>query len=88
MSKEEKYAFEVYELIVKLFDKEDENYQFELTEIDLTAFFTGMLIANNMFFLKVTGNDGDLFDFISTQMRLAHQYATKPAEEEEIIGGE
>lgn len=77
MTNEERYAFEIYELITSLFDKNSDNYRYDLNEIDLTEFFTGILIASGALHERITKKDGDLFDFIHIQMRLAFQYIRK-----------
>ena len=82
LTEEQRFAISVYESITSLFDEDSENYQYDINSIDLTKFFTGIIIANNMFYQKVTAKEGDLFDFIAVQMKLAHQYATKSEEDD------
>lgn len=82
LTEEQRFAFEIYETITSLFDKESDNYKYDLYDVDFTAFFTGLLIASNMFYRKVTDENRDLLDFVAIQMRLVHQYANNPKEEE------
>lgn len=70
----EQFGLEAYQLITELFDPESGNYRFDLDKIEPNDVFTGLLFANKVLYERLTGEEIDLFDLISIQTRLAHQY--------------
>lgn len=61
--------------------KDDDNKEswnipkFELSDDTLTEDFTAMLYALKVFYSNITGDDGDIFDFIGILNRLAIQHS-------------
>ena len=80
MTKEQKYTMEIHEVIAQLFDKESDNYKYDLENVDLTAFFTGMILEFNYLYRLLSEVDGDLIDTVSLINRLTHQYLNKKEE--------
>lgn len=73
-NKTQDYALAIYESLASLFNEDSENYKYELNNVDLTAFFQAMPIANNMLHKQITGEGGDLLDYLSLNQRLVFQY--------------
>ncbi len=88
LNKEQEIAVSVYDNMARvLVDPKDRRP--EIAKIDLgkdgsniTAFFTAELLALELQFKDLTGNDTDLPDFISVLNRLAIQYLLKTNKED------
>jgi hypothetical protein len=74
MKKEQRYCADINDVIIQLFDEESENFKYKLEDIDLTAFFTALVLEFCVLYGSVTGNKEDLIDTVSTINRLVHQY--------------
>lgn len=74
MTKEQLYAVEISSTIQSLFDKESENFKYELKDIDATKFFTGMFLSQAYLYNKLCEQDADLLDFVSICNKLVFQY--------------
>lgn len=81
LNKEQEFALEIGEQISGLFDKDNENYRYDLEKIDLTKFFTGIIIAGSMFYQNVTDEKGDLMDYQNINNRLIVQYLLENGKE-------
>lgn len=77
----ELYAAQVSQAITSLFDEENENYQYDLSEIDATKFFTGLIMGSLLIFNRLTSEDKDLLDYLSLQQRLVFQYLQENGKE-------
>lgn len=77
LNKEQRYAADIYESVKALFDKEDERFKYDLETVDLTAFFTGFIMANNILVNSVTGEDFDVLDTLAQNNKLFYQYTKK-----------
>jgi len=82
LRKEQEYALELYTAIAGLLDEENENHRYDIETLDLTKFFTGIVIASNMLFDKLTGDKQDLFEYNALNTKLIHQYLMDKKENE------
>lgn len=85
LDKEQEYGLGVADGILSLFrDEEDggnQDYHYDLSEIDATKFFIGMVIGCNLVFEKLTQQEQDLIDFTNTLNKLAFQYLIEKSKE-------
>lgn len=73
---ETQMAVPVYEQLIDLLRPDSEVHQsmFDLTEMNLTEFFTAIIIASKLLYEKLTEDKIDLLDFQAIQNRLVTQY--------------
>lgn len=63
MSEQERYLLAVNQALVSLFEKDNENHQFDLNKIDATQFFIGLIKGCGMFYNKLTNDDKNFLEF-------------------------
>lgn len=62
-TQEELYAADIYLLLINAFDRENEDQKWEVTKINPTAWFTGLVMASGMLYNKLTDEDKNYIEY-------------------------
>lgn len=85
-NKADEYAIAVADSILSLFRDEEYggniNFHYDLTQIDATEFFTGMIMGCNLVFNKLTGEKMNMLDFTNLVIKLIVQHLLGEKENE------
>lgn len=77
------YAFDISEVICSLFDKESENYKYDLEDVDATAFFTGFSLAFGVVYNRLSDSKiENPFDITGLQNKLLFQHFLEEEKQE------
>lgn len=63
MEKNQRYAMDIYEAVISLFNKESENYKYNIELLEGTEFFTGLVIASTLLFNNLTDDETTNLEF-------------------------
>jgi hypothetical protein len=63
MKLNEQYTAEIYDHLLELFDRDSENFKFDLEKIDATELFTALVKANGILFNRLTDDNKSFLDF-------------------------
>ena len=77
MKKEEEYAIAVRNALLNLFrdeEHQDNQYHFDLNEVDATKFFTGIIVACSVLYNDLTSDHKAALDFTYIANKLIVQW--------------
>lgn len=74
------YTLAIFSAVTSLFDAENENYAFSLSDVDPTAFFTAFVYAFALAYKRLTDEDVDMLEVVAIANRLVVQHLLEGGE--------